>query len=190
MHTKDEPKSDFVIITPLIEECRALLSKLPGWTKLPSVDNSKYIYYRVDLPITSLDNRISSYRIIVVSPGKKGQTSANNAAIDAISHWHPRFIMIVGIAGGVAANNIHVGDIIFPQKIAGYDLQKEVEEGTFFEWETPLVDFQLWNARMNFEDENWQKMINIPHPISGKSAKRNGTIASGNKVIKNVKFLI
>src|SRR5262245_45295257 len=47
---------DFVIITPLEEERKAILAKLPGYQRLNPSENDIWVYYTADLPVTFPDN--------------------------------------------------------------------------------------------------------------------------------------
>src|SRR5579884_988198 len=82
--TMGEMLADFVIITALQEELKALLEKFPFAQRLPPADGDVRIYYQADLPITMSDGTSGTYRLILLSLLGMGRVQAANAANDAI----------------------------------------------------------------------------------------------------------
>jgi hypothetical protein len=42
-----------------------------------------------------------AYRVVVISLPSMGEIAAANAVTDAVTRWRPRFVLMVGIAGGI-----------------------------------------------------------------------------------------
>ena len=172
--------ADFVIVTALEEELDAVLDKLPGCRKIPQAEDGIHIYYQGDLPV---DGSIGKYRVIVTCLPGMGQILASAATKDVIARWHPHYIVLVGIAGGIAARNIQIGDILIPDLIVGYESQKLTRGNPQVRWKPQNADARLLNAGKNFARENWQERIKCKRPGQGKSICHIGPIASGDKVI-------
>jgi nucleoside phosphorylase len=177
-----EGPTDFVIITALQEELQALLDKLPSPERLPPINEDVRIYYQSDLPITFSNGANSFYRLILLSLLGMGRNQAANAAHDAIRLWHPRYVLLVGIAGGIAKAQAKRGDILVPDQIVDYELQKLTNHGAEIRWEVYRADPRLLEAARH-QGENWRRLINKRRPQQGKSQCLIGPMATGDKVV-------
>ena len=175
--------ADFVIVTALEEELNAVLDKLQKYRKLPRAKDDIHTYYQADLPVNFSDGSTGKYRVIVTCFLRMGQKRAATATVDAIRHWHPRYIVLVGIAGGIAARNVQIGDILIPDQIIDYEWQKWTRGKPEIRWDVQRADAGLLNAGKNFQRENWSERIKIKRPGRGEPICHIGPIASGDKVI-------
>jgi nucleoside phosphorylase len=182
------PSVDFVIIAPLEEERKAILSHLNDVCKYeklaPSTEDIR-VYYSLEIPVTAIaDRSAGKYRVIVTSPSKMGRKAATAVTGDVIRRWKPRFILLVGIAGGIAARGINLGDVLAPEQIADYELQKIQIDNLKIRYEGYPTNHQLLVAVQNFDDE-WTKSIKAKRPGEGvpKLHYKGGVIASGDKVV-------
>lgn len=184
--TLEGTETDFVIITPLSEERDAVLAKLPAYQKLDPIPDDPYVYYQTDLPITSGKG---FYRLIVMPLVGMGRVKAATATDAAIRRWNPRYIVLVGIAGGVAAKGVRPGDVLIADKIVDYALQKQTTEGSDIRWEVYNVSTSLLAAAQNFRDDNWLPLMQTKRPKRGKPKCHIGPIASGDVVINFIDIL-
>jgi nucleoside phosphorylase len=175
--------TDFVIITTLDEERDALLAHLPNPKQLPPSTTDIRIYYQAQLPTTPTNGATATYNIIVTSPLGMGRVQASTATSDAIRRWQPRYVMLVGIAGGVAAKGVRLGDILVSDQIVDYELQKTTPEVPEIRWDVQRADPRLLNAVRNFKPLDWHKRINTWRPDPNQPTRHIGPIASGDKVI-------
>jgi len=174
---------DFVLVTALAEERDAVLDKLRTYRKLsPSLEDIR-TYYQTELPVTYSNNLSGVYNVITMSLLGMGRVQAATATTDAIRRWHPRYIVLVGIAGGLAMRNIEIGDILISDQIVDYELQKLTAQGPQIRWDVQRANARLLNACNNFAYGNWHKAIHVKRPGRGKPKCCTGTIASGDKVI-------
>ena len=178
-----DSKVDFVLVTALPEERDAVLEKLPGYRQLPPVHDDIRTYYQVDLPITFSDSSTGQYRMVVMCLLGMGRVQAATATADAIRRWRPRYILLIGIAGGIAARNVQIGDILISDQIVDYELQKLTPQGPEVRWEVHHTDPRLLDASNNYRSAGWQESIRIKRPGKGKPTRHAGPIASGDKVI-------
>jgi nucleoside phosphorylase len=174
---------DFLLVTALEEERDAVLDKLPGYQKLPPFKDDIRTYFQAQLPMTFSDGETGNYRVIVMPLLGMGRVQAATATADAITRWHPRYIMLVGIAGGVAARGVSIGDILIADQIVDYELQKLTSQDTQVRWEVQRAHPRLLNACHNFMGESWQELLRIERPARSKPKRHTGPIASGDKVI-------
>ncbi|MEZ4732003.1 MAG: effector-associated domain EAD1-containing protein [Caldilineaceae bacterium] len=174
---------DFVLVTALPEERDAVLEKLPGYSQLPPAADDIRTYFHAELPVTFPDHSEGRYRIIVMCLLGMGRIQAVTATTDAIKRWHPRYIVLIGIAGGIAARNVKVGDILIADQIVDYELQKLTPEGPQVRWEVQRADARLLNAYANLRSDNWSNLMKRKRPGRGKPNRHIGPVASGDKVI-------
>jgi formylglycine-generating enzyme required for sulfatase activity len=186
MGTSTSPKNagvDFVIVTALEEERDALLRQLPGFKKLPPSADFVNVYYTADVPVTFPGGSTAQYKVAVLSLINMGRVQATLATTEAIHRWRPNYVLLVGIAGGIAAKNVGVGDILVSSQVVDYELQKLTPQGPQVRWEVYRVEPRLLAATRNFDEAAWQEVLSIPRPAEGKLLRHIGPIASGDKVI-------
>jgi len=186
---KKAPEIDFLLVAPLSEERDAILKKLKGNKKLPPVKDDIHTYYQADLSYRFSDDNNGIYRVIVLPLIGMGQLQAATATTKAIDRWHPRYTVVIGIAGGIAAKGIQIGDILIADQIADYELQKVTPEDPEIRWDVHQVDQQLLSACNNFIDDCWKKLLQEKRPGDGEPARFRGPIASGDKIVAYGNFL-
>lgn len=174
---------DFVIVTALEEERDAVLNKLPGYQRLGPFDDDVRVYFSSDLPVSFPDGSTGSYHVVVMPLLDMGRVQATVATTDAIRQWRPRYVLLVGIAGGIAARGVTLGDVLVSDQIVDYELQKLTSKGLQMRWKVYQVDPRLIGNARNLADDSWQKLITIERPGDGVPIRHIGPIASGDKVI-------
>jgi len=177
-----QPPVDFVIVTPLEEERAAVLAQLPGFQQLPPTEDDVRVYYASELRATLSGGAMCTYSIIVVSPLKVGRVEAAAVTSDAIRRWSPRYVLLVGIAGGFSRGGVQLGDLLVSDQIVDYERQKLTEEGQQPRYEVPPVDPRLLTFVKNCSDKAWRAKIKIRRPGKGEPSRRIGPVASGDKV--------
>jgi nucleoside phosphorylase len=168
-------RADFLIVTPLEEERDAVLARLPGYQRaLPSAHDI-HVYYWADL---------DTHRVVVLPLLKMGRVQAAAATNDAIRRWAPEYVILVGIAGGVAARGMKLGDVLIADQIVDYELQKLTAEGPDIRWQVFPTDPLLLGIACNLTAGEWQGLVAAKRPGGrGAPGRHTGPIASGDKVI-------
>jgi nucleoside phosphorylase len=177
-----EGLADFVIITALREELDAILEKLPSPQRLAPTDEDVRIYYQVNLPVTMSDGTTGVYRLVLLSLLGMGRVQAANATNDAIRKWRPSYVLLVGIAGGIADAGVQWGDVIISDQIVDYELQKLTHGSEQIRWEPHRADPRLLEAARHLGG-NWYRLIKKQRPLRGRPRPFIGPIATGDKVI-------
>lgn len=180
-----EAPVDFVIIAPLEEERDALLSKFKVYWKLPPSDDDIRVYFAAYLPVEYSDGSKNAYKVIVVPLASMGQEEAANATTDATRRWKPRFVLLLGIAGGLKSAGVQLGDVLVADQIANYELQKLTEEKAEIRWKVHPVNHQLLLASKNYLGNSWLELVTVKRPDAGRPSRKTGVICTGNKVIAN-----
>jgi nucleoside phosphorylase/tetratricopeptide (TPR) repeat protein len=178
--------TDFLILTPLQEERDAVLRCVGSYRKLPPSEHDIRVYYESDLAATFSDGSTTIYRVVVTPLLGMGRVEAANATGDAIRRWRPRYILLVGIAGGLAKAGVALGDVLISDQIVDYELQKLTTDKTTIRWQVHRVDPRLLGAAQNVIGDEWQQLLEQERPGGrGKPKQVFGPICTGDKVIAN-----
>lgn len=181
-----QPIIDIAIITVLSEEYHAVKKQLVNPEPAPfsseQPNNLAEVVGEIPNPRSE-----SSYSVILAMIGRAGTSQGAVATLHVISRWKPRYVFIVGIAGGFDLDGLRTGDIVIADTIYGYEYGK-VEEAFIprNEW-TYHTDLGLRNGMMAFSKTNndWLDDISIVPPSSFTPKVLCGHVASGDKVIDN-----
>ena len=92
------------------------------------------------------DGSSTTYRVVVTPLLGMGRVEAANATGDAIRRWRPRYMLLVGIAGGLAKAGVGLGDVLISDQIVDYELQKLTTDKTTIRWQVHRVDPRLLGA--------------------------------------------
>jgi nucleoside phosphorylase len=183
MSSTVKPPVDFLIVTALEEERDAVLLQLPGYTTPPpSTDDVRY-YYTAAVDATFSDGTACMYNVALVSLANMGRVQAATTASDAIRMWRPRYVMLIGIAGGLRSSKVGLGDILIADQIVDYELQKMTKDGAEIRWHVHQVDPRLLEFALNFPADKWQELVSKERPKEGEPARHKGPVATGDKVI-------
>lgn len=174
--------ADFVLIAPLPEERDALLARLPGYRKLPPCKDDIRVYYAAQVPAQFSDGRSVSYSAVVLPLAGMGHTQAATATADAIRRFQPRYVLLVGIAGGMANNGVNLGDVLVSDQVADYEQAKVTADGPSIRWQVHQVDQRLLIAAQNHDGAAFAD-VDIPRPEPGQPRVHFGPICTGDKVI-------
>jgi nucleoside phosphorylase len=175
----NNPVVDVVIITALEEERKEVLKHFPKNERL-SLDDGMNVYYKTS--ITSAGSKPKTYKIIVLSPLGMGEVHAANATSDAIRHWNPRCVLLVGIAGG-AGEDVSLGDVLVSDQVVDYEWQKLTSDDPEVRYRTHSVAAQWQAVAMHMDDDDWLPLIDADRPEAGQPRRHIGTILTGDKVM-------
>src|SRR5262249_4901942 len=117
-----------------------------------------------------------------VSVGGMGRVKAADIAAAAIRRWRPRYVVLVGIAGGIAAQDVAIGDILVADQIVDYEVQKVKNDGYRKRYEAYQVDARLLAAASN-DDGSGRDLIGVTRATAGEPRRHIGPIATGDKVV-------
>src|SRR5262245_5179011 len=101
---------DFGILTIREDEFEAVLHRLPAL----GIVAARRRYRIRRLPLGTDE----SYTIATLRCVEQGNTEALNTARDLLEDLDPRFLLVVGIAGGVPSYEFTLGDVIVSTRIA------------------------------------------------------------------------
>lgn len=175
-----EPQTDFVLIAPLEEEREALLRRLPGARKLPPNGEDLYVYYEAWLPTAAAGENARGYRVIVTSPLRMGRVEATSLASHVLQRFRPRYILLIGIVGGVQGE-VGIGDVIVAEQVVDYELQKITEAGAKTRYRAYDADPRLLGRAQHLR--GWEVEVQTERPTAGTPKRWVGPVATGDKVL-------
>jgi nucleoside phosphorylase len=189
----EEKEADFVIVTALEKEAQAVVRRLENYRIERPEDRDIRTYHCGLVPIQEGDR---AYRVVVVQLPDIGEVPAANAAGDAIRCWKPKYVLMVGIAGGMpkkepSKDDLDLGDVVVANQIIGYEYSGVTEDGLEPRDRVYPVSQLLLDRVHNFWDQSWVEQVKAPRPDNGRrtlSKQFVGPILSGNKVIKSTEF--
>lgn len=115
---------DFLLLTALEEELRCLLDCLPGYRKEDPARDDTQTYYKTAIVATLPSETTITYTVVASALMAMGRVNAATVTALAIQRWHPRFVILIGIAGGVPESGISLGDVLISDQVVDYELQK------------------------------------------------------------------
>ena len=181
----DEMVVDVAILTILPQEFKAVYDRLTDPRPAPASDSAANLYAWKLAKIPS-PGHIESYSIVLGMTVRPGTNRSAAATMDAITHWNPRYILYVGIAGGFKDDGLEKGDVVIADVIHGYEYGK-LDKGKYFPRQdyTYRTDQALLSAATAFAavHPNWLDEITAPRPEPGATKSLVGRIASGDKVV-------
>jgi len=107
---------DFGIIAIREDEHTAVLQRFPEAIRTVTA-HRRYRLRRLRLSPTE------AYTVAVVRCAEQGNGEAQAAAYDLIEDLAPSWILVVGIAGGVPANELSLGDVVVSTRIADFSVE-------------------------------------------------------------------
>jgi RNA-directed DNA polymerase len=175
---------DVAIMTVLAEESNAVAQKLTnlkrvaGSNKRPNI----YDYQYGSVPCASYG---LPYRVVLGRLGRAGNTQGALGIMSAIERWSPRYVLLVGIAGGFAKDNIQLGDVVFSDVICGYEYGK-LDKGEFILKPHQIYqsDVGLLNGALGLANkiDVWAQDLK-DGKVRRVTKAIKGVVASGDKVV-------
>lgn len=165
-----------VVITALPVETNAVRSRL---SDVHLVEDSR-------LP-GAFSGVIQGIRVGVAPTVRAGPTASAITALEAVRFWRPRWLLLVGIAGGFAGYaDYKLGDVVVGTQIVDYEPGKVRPEGIERRYEVFQTSDILRELAQRAQQGSWKNGILVRNP-TGKSvsdtAVHFGVFGSGAKVI-------
>lgn len=114
-------KVDFGIITIREDEYTAVLKRFPE--KIEAV-SARRVYRLRRLMLNSTD----TYTVAILRCIEQGNGEAHEAARDLLEDLAPRWLLVVGIAGGVPAYEFTLGDVIVSTRIVDFSVEAVLKD--------------------------------------------------------------
>jgi nucleoside phosphorylase len=171
---------DFGVVTALPLERDALLKCLDNYTRVRDEKLDIRTYYLGNLSPTSGP----PYEVVIALTSAMGTVDAVAVTADMIRCWNPRYVAIVGIAGGIPRDGLALGDVVVADQVIEYEYTKELPERSEVRPRVHRTDALLLDRVKDLS--NWSGPVDEPRPLGSPRAKPKlfiGPIASGSKIV-------
>jgi nucleoside phosphorylase len=175
---------DVAFLTILPEEYDAVLACLDSHQPYQATEEvpNQYAWQYGEV---KTGGRGQIYRVVVGMAGQAGTASGVLATLETARVFEPRYVVLVGIAGGL--KGAAKGDVVVADTIWGYEYGKidggfQPRQNLTFGVDRPLV--RLAHV-LELECPNeWRTRVKVPSPDSQFASRLlSGPVASGDKVI-------
>ncbi|MFZ4640736.1 MAG: SIR2 family protein [Nodosilinea sp.] len=168
---------DFAIITAIQVEREAVCQSF-GLGDQHRVRQGVRTYWKTQVEVG--DGQF--YTLVVTQLADAASVDGALAARDAIATWHPRALLMVGIAGA-AKETVNLGDVVLGEEIYYYERGKTTAAGPLPEPKQYPADSTLWDRVITVAP--WDGQVPLPRPDGSDGRPRviPGVIASGEQVI-------
>lgn len=176
MNEQPNHLADVAILVALDKELDSVLKSKGNWVPQQFSDDIR-TYYRSTTP--------KGVSVVAARSSGMGQLGAALLARDVISRFHPKKIILVGIAAGIG-NDVKLGDIVISDQVVDYELGKVTDQGTMPRWSVHRSDAMLRERLTDYRDNTWLSSVAEPRPDGNSTdcpAVHSGVVLSGNKVI-------
>jgi nucleoside phosphorylase len=121
------------------------------------------------------------YEIVVVQLAGMGNQNSAWTTSDVINDWHPRAVLVVGIAAG--AGEALLGDVVVGSAVLYYEAGTATQAGIQSEPYMYPADAQLYHKAITTGVWIEEILAVRPDNSSARPSVRYGVIASGEKVV-------
>jgi nucleoside phosphorylase len=177
--------TDIAIVTTLQEELDSILKKLPNYQRLVESDWEEGLVYSANLSINESRSKTGSYRIIITRLTNAGTVRAALSTSRIIRFWQPRYIIKLGIAGGNNSEGVQLGDVLVSNSFVDFQSLESQSLGSPSRSNVITADRKLVHFAREYSEHNWDKLIKVKRPASGRPKCHFGLIVSTEKVISN-----
>ncbi len=132
---------DIGILTIRTDECDAVMKHLPN-TRTVAGTNRFYAYV----------SNVHGLSVAIARIPEQGPGAAQAAARDIISDLAPRWLFLVGIAGGIPDSDFTLGDVLIASRVHDFSVSAVLETGK--------IEYQQQGGPMHIEVE---KLIGRPN---------------------------
>lgn len=174
---------DIAIVTILPEEYEAVRRRLKNVRRDPGSKDRPNQYAWVVGEIEAAHK--GTYHVVLAMTVNAGNSTASLGTATTIARWSPRYVLLVGIAGGLPRDQLKLGDVVVSTQIVSYEYGK-VQDGAFSPRPNYVyqVDGPLLRGALSLGETNWRsKLGRRPGMVDGKSKVLTGMVGSGEKVI-------
>jgi len=191
-HSKNRPNIptpltvDVAILTTLPEEYHAVRRKLHD-PRTASKGKDQPNLFAEMTGMVLYQQSGQSYRILLAMIGRAGTVNSALAVEQLVRRWEPRYVFMVGIAGGLHCDGLSIGDIVISNTIYGYEYGKIDKQFIPRPNWVFAADIGLFTSISAFAELSpaWQETIDAERPLPGVPRVVSGNVASGDKVVDN-----
>jgi len=175
------PAIDIAILTVLEPEYQAAASRVDDLSAVEGAEAQRYRWMRGRIGSNTYER---PYQVVVGMTWGKGEVAGALSIRAMIARWNPRYVLVVGIAGGVGGV-ASVGDVVLPDPIWSYEIGHLADNFTPKRGSQYPPDPALLRAALAVQPEWIHRIRASPPGQRPPSRVLSGPIASGNKVVES-----
>jgi nucleoside phosphorylase len=130
-----------------------------------------------------LETETGPLAIAIVDLGGMGGVAAAATTTAAIGEYDPEFVILAGIAAGVAAPERALGDVLVAEQVVYYELAKITPGETKRRYQVLRPAHRLLRLARSIREQDWIGEITQPRPEPGQPRVHFGVVAAGEKVV-------
>jgi nucleoside phosphorylase len=171
----DRPLLVMTAVKVEFEAVRSLMQPLPDRDCLVLCYNGQETYY---------GGFLGQYRVVLTmcGMGASSRDGVIGAAIDAVDHFKPGAVIMIGMGFGADPSKQRLGDVMVASQVIAYELSRVGQKLTISRGSHSEAGPILLN-RLRHADVNWNHRV-----IDGVVQVQFGAILSGEKLIDNHAF--
>ena len=154
-----EQQVDFAIITALAVERKAVVRRLTD-SKQTQFDGEPLTFYTGTV---SIPGEARPYSVVVTQLLGMGILDSAVATTRVINRWHPRNVLMVGIAGGVKGKAM-LGDVLVSEYAYYYGPGQVTPDGIENRGRQFTSDVILYGRSQPYDAAEWKSDIQSPRP--------------------------
>jgi nucleoside phosphorylase/energy-coupling factor transporter ATP-binding protein EcfA2 len=177
-------KIDILILTAKREEFDSVYRRLVD-QKRPNISSNTYNWI-----IGKLQSEKGDFRVVLGIIADQGNKLSEQAVNDASQFWDFRYVIFIGIAGGMPVDDLKKGNVVISNAVFSYERGKGIfGRYTLRNDNITPPDEALVNLATTFTvNQDWIKDIRISPPVKSEPNALMGTIASGEKLMDSPKW--
>lgn len=156
---------DFAILTALPVERDAVLKRVRNLQRIAE-PGDPFVYYLGEMEIAG---SAETYRVVVASFLEAGNVEAAAETTALLHRWHPRFVLMVGIAGGFTEKGVARGDVLVANFVHCYERGKVKAAGEERRPQQFRPDRLLWAKAKTYEAADWKGEVGAALPAGFES---------------------
>ena len=184
-------RADIAILTVIPEEYESVLASLNSYGCQTIHDSGSAsatnLYGWVVRALTDAQGRV--YRIVVGIVAQPGPERMASAVLATVTRYKPRYILLVGIAGGFPQDGLARGDVTISTVIYDYEYGKVATDFQPRQDFTYQTDVALLTSAISLHarDKSWATRDQHIRPSGSQAVPKllAGSVASGSKIIDN-----
>jgi nucleoside phosphorylase len=167
---------DFAVIATLDEEFEAVKNVFDlqeMYLKKGGTSKGEVQYYYKE---------IEGFRVAFFRFSQRGNITSATETREIIDNFKPKYIILVGIAGGVSGN-INLGDVAISDDVEYYPYEKVDEGGRHPRKITVEPPSKKLKEIIRYVGDEWRERITAPRPGGGEVKIVHGLILSGEAIL-------
>jgi len=141
---------------------------------------------RINQNLTSpfLQGTIADFQVVVAQCAQRGSICSALAATDLVREFQPRYLVLLGIAGGVPGE-VALGDVVIADPVIGYEYSKVYKD---FSENEPRPFRSPQKLVPSFQNDMPRLPCVSGKPVDGPTEIQVGPLASGSKLVAAKEF--